>query len=100
MDDAHIFEAHHHAHGLSDFLFALAWSDTQRDKNLFEEKARGHLEDIARIMGYRLEKAAEEPAVDAAEPPMFRPRPGLSSILRPAGRPVRGASLDMEGANV
>jgi hypothetical protein len=57
MDDARIFEAHHHAHGLSDFLFALAWSETDRDKKLFEEKARAHFADIARIMGYRLEDA-------------------------------------------
>ncbi|WP_029620214.1 hypothetical protein [Pseudorhizobium marinum] len=69
MNDARVFEAHHHAHGLSDFLFALAWSDTDRDKKLFEAKARGHLEDIARIMGYRLEAAAPAavPVLEAAE---------------------------------
>lgn len=65
-----------------------------RFPEIHREAIEEHFAELARELGYQVEKINAEPAVEAGDPPMFRPRPGLSQVIGGAAHPVRGASLE------
>jgi|GEM_PF-6109138 len=62
MNDTNIFTAHHHAHAVSDHLFAAGWADDPRNRALHLEKVRSHLRDIEALLS-----APETAMLEAAE---------------------------------